>query len=51
MHYICSECGRPIGAMLGLDGTPELFKCPRTGRVAQPTAPLRPKLVTAGGDQ
>ncbi|QSM01195.1 hypothetical protein SEA_NANOSMITE_103 [Mycobacterium phage Nanosmite] len=34
--YKCSECRRPVGRMVDRHGNPELFKCPNTGRVAQP---------------
>lgn len=33
--YRCSECSSTIGAMIGKDGKPELFKCIRTGGVAR----------------
>lgn len=36
--YKCSECFRPVGAMLDAKGKPELFKCPHSGRVAQAIA-------------
>lgn len=35
MHYVCTECGRPIGAM------PKPFLCQRTGRTAQPQVLIR----------
>lgn len=41
MHYQCSECRRPMGAMLDRKGRPELFKCPYSGRVAH-TIPEHP---------
>lgn len=39
--YKCSECSRAMGIMLGLNGTPELFRCHVTGRVAH-TIPKLP---------
>lgn len=39
MKYQCSECGREIGLMADRFGTPELYKCPHTGRVAQLQTP------------
>jgi hypothetical protein len=35
MNYVCSECHKPIGLMADSRGKPTLFKCIRTGRVAQ----------------
>lgn len=31
--FRCSECRKPIGLMVDPKGRPELFKCPRSGRV------------------
>lgn len=41
MHYRCSECHKPIGAMLDNHGQPQLFKCHNSGRVAN-MVPDRP---------
>ena len=39
--YKCSECNRPVGLMADADGNPVPYKCPRTGRVAQPQHPVK----------
>jgi hypothetical protein len=41
MGYRCSECGRPIGLIANKFGTPEKFKCPHTGRIANVQTPIR----------
>lgn len=35
MNHICSECGKAIGLMAGIDGKPVRFKCIHTGRWAK----------------
>lgn len=39
--YQCSECHRPVGLMADMDGNPTMFKCPRTGHIAQPQHPVK----------
>jgi len=39
----CSECGRPVGLFADKDGKPRPFRCPHTGRLAQPQVPIRRK--------
>lgn len=39
MKYQCSECGREIGLMADKYATPQLYKCPHTGRVAELQTP------------
>lgn len=39
--YRCSECNRPIGLMADANGNPVMYKCPRTGRIAQPQLPIK----------
>ncbi|AKY02966.1 hypothetical protein POPTART_48 [Mycobacterium phage PopTart] len=43
--YKCSECNREIGAIFEMDAhhrpVPAQFKCPHTGRVAEPIVPIR----------
>ena len=41
MMYTCSECHRPVGLMADMEGNPVMYKCPRTGRVAQPQHPIK----------
>jgi hypothetical protein len=36
----CSECGRIVGAMLDINGMPRQFRCPTTGRLAEPQVPV-----------
>jgi hypothetical protein len=40
LNYKCSECGRPIGLMATMDGTPRQFRCPHTGRLAEAQVPI-----------
>ena len=40
MHYECSECKRPIGLMADKEGRPRQFRCPHTGRLAEPQVPI-----------
>lgn len=48
MHYVCSECGKPIGLMADKTGTPHLFVCAHTGRVAKiQVAQQRPTIQRA----
>lgn len=41
MNYVCSECSRPIGLMADARGGATLYKCWRTGRIAQPQYPVK----------
>ena len=41
MHYNCSECNRPIGLMTDKNGNPTWYRCPHTGRLAEPQTPVK----------
>ena len=41
MHYNCSECNRPVGLMTDHNGTPCHYRCPHTGRIAEPQTPVK----------
>lgn len=40
MHHTCSECGRAVGLFVDNDGKPRQYRCPHTGRLAQPQTPV-----------
>jgi hypothetical protein len=41
MNYLCSECHKPIGLMTDRNGTPCMYRCPHTGRLAEPQTPVK----------
>jgi hypothetical protein len=43
MHYRCSSCSKPIGAMFDAKGKAELFKCPHSGRISHCVPNHRPE--------
>lgn len=41
MHYVCGECGVPIGLIADEKGRPIPFRCSRTRRVVSPQIPVK----------
>jgi DNA-directed RNA polymerase subunit RPC12/RpoP len=41
MHYVCSQCGRPIGLLADDKARAEKFRCPHTRRIAEAQLPVK----------